>query len=66
MCRGLFGSWPAGFNSDKGSSSSKDSLREEGAPEDEDSCEERLEACEDEASEASSSESRDGGGGRLE
>jgi hypothetical protein len=62
LCRGLLGSWPAGFSSLNGSSSSKESLRDEGAPETEDSSEVRREGCEEEAREASSSESRVGGG----
>jgi len=66
LCRGLFASWRAGFSSDKGSSSSKDNRREDGAPEEEDSSEVRREGCDEDAREASSSESRVGGGGRLE
>jgi hypothetical protein len=57
--------WPAGFSSERGSSSSKDSLREDGAPDTEESSEVRREWCEEDASEASSSESRVGGGGRF-
>jgi hypothetical protein len=53
---------PAGFSSESGSSSSKDNLREEGAPESEDSMDVRCDGWEEEASEASSSESRVGPG----
>lgn len=60
--RGRCSSRPAGLSSERGSSSSKDRFREEGAPDADDSTEVRRDGCEDEASEASSSESRVGGG----
>ena len=63
MCRGRPStSRSRSVASNSGSSSSSDSLRDEGAPEADESCEVRRDGCDDEASEASSRESRVGGG----
>ena len=45
--------------------SSEDRFRDDGVPKMDDSCELRREACDDDASEASSRESREGGGGIM-